>query len=217
MLADVSFFGYLERSAAEGEAESQFVLGLAYRDGWDGNIKPGSTAVRWCELAAELGDMRPSFLLGLLQKGHDRVARDGAKAIALLNEAAAHGDDYARVMLGEMLLEGDGVPANWLTGAKWITQSARAGFAPAQLRLGLLYLVGGESTPQDDVESLAWFIVAAEAGSKPARDYRDERTQLLGREVARLAVLRSRALLASTGAKARPAPLQIQASTSGSR
>lgn len=190
-----SFFSYLQQSADQGEAESQFVLGLAHRDGWDGIIRIGSTTAKWCELAAELGDQRPALVLGLLQKAGERVSKDEAKAVKLLSEAAERGDNYARVILGDMLLEGDGVPADWRTGANLMIKSAGAGFAPAQFRLGLIYMVGDESTPKDDIESLAWFIVAAEAGSKPAEEFRDERTQLLGPEVARLAIKRSRTLL----------------------
>jgi len=195
VLAEGTFLRYLLQSASLGEAESEFILGLAHRDGWDGTLKAGSTAAKWCDLAAELGDQRPLFVLGLLQKESDRVAKDEAKAVKLLNLAAGRGDDYARVILGEMLLEGDGVPADWRSGTELIRKSANAGFAPAQFRLGLIYLVGDESTPKNEVEALAWFIVAAEAGSKPAQEYRDERTQLLGREIARLAVIRSRTLL----------------------
>jgi len=189
------FFGYLVQSANEGEAESQFILGLAYCDGWEGTIRSGSTAARWCDLAAELGDHRPTFVFGLLQREKDRIKPDGAEALKWLNRAAELGDDYARVILGEKLLVGDGVPADWQRGAEWIRKSANAGFSPAQFRLGVIYLVGGSAMPRNEVEALAWFIVAAEAGSKPAQEYRDQQTNLLGREVARLAVKRSRALL----------------------
>jgi len=196
--AEGSFFRYLLQSADHGEAESLFVLGVAQRDGWDGTIKSGSIAAKWCDLAAELGDQRPSLVLGLLQKEGDRVMKDEAKAVRWLSLAASRGDNYARVILGDMLLEGDGVPADWHNGMELIKKSAAAGFAPAQFRLGLIYLVGDQSTPKNEIDALAWFIVAAEGGSKPAEEFRDERTQQLGREVARLAIKRSRALLAKS-------------------
>ena len=195
MPASGSFFGYLVHSANDGEAESQFILALTFWDGWEGTIRSGSTAARWCDLAAELGDHRPEFVFGLLQREKDRVKPDGAEALKWLNRAAERGDDYARVILGEKLLEGDGLPADWRRGAEWIRKSANAGFAPAQFRLGVIYLVGDSATPKNEVEALAWFIVAAEAGSKPAQAYRDQQTSLVGREVARLAIIRSRALL----------------------
>ena len=195
MQAEGSFFKYLVQSAERGEAESQFILGLTHRDGWDGSLRTGTVAAKWFELAEELGDQRSAFVLSLLQKENDRVEKDAAKAVKLLGLAAEQGDNYARVILGDMLLEGDGVPADWRTGAELIKKSASVGFAPAQFRLGLIYMVGDETTPKDDVESLAWFIVAAEAGSKPAQEFREERTQKLGIEIARLAVKRSRALL----------------------
>ena len=215
--AAVSFFGYLTQTAVQGEAESEFILSLTLRDGWDGTVRVGSAAARWCELAAESDDQRPPLLLGLLQQDPVRVAADRPRALALLGQAAAQGDDYAQVMLGEMMLEGDGVPADWARGAALIRQAADAGFPPAELRLGLIYLVGGESTPKNEIESLAWFIVAAEAGSKTAREYRDERTALLGRDAARLAVIRSRTLLAGRTIRARVTATQTQAGLSGSR
>ena len=195
MQAEGSFFKYLVQSADHGEAESQFILGTAHRDGWDGALRTGTIAAKWFELAEELGDQRSAFVLSLLQKENDRVEKDVAKAVKLLSLAAEQGDNYARVILGDMLLEGDGVPADWRSGAELIKKSASAGFAPAEFRLGLIYMVGNETTPKDDVESLAWFIVAAEAGFNPAREFREERTQQLGREVARLAINRSRSLV----------------------
>lgn len=192
--AEAAYFRYLVESAQQGEAESQFILGLTYRDGWDGTVKAGTIIAKWRELASELGDQRPALVLGLLQQGKDRVAKDATAALQWLQLAAERGDDYARVILGDMLLEGDGVAADWHRGAEWIRKSAHAGFAPAQFRLGVIYLVGDATTPKDEIEALAWFIVAAEAGSEAAAAYRDERTELFGREIARLAVKRSRTL-----------------------
>jgi TPR repeat protein len=196
--AKLPFLHYLHESASLGEAESQFILGLAYRDGWEGRIKTGSIAAQWCDLAAELGDQRPELVFGLLQQDKVIVTPDPAKAVECLTRAAGQGNDYARVILGEMLLEGNGVPADWPTGVEWIRKSAHAGFFPAQFRLGIIYLVGDSGTPKNEVEALAWFILAAEAGSKPAQQLRDERTQLLGREVATLAIKRSRTLRTNT-------------------
>jgi len=193
--AEGDFFQSVRQLAARGEAESQFILGLAYRDGWAGTLQPGSTAAKWREMALEQGDLRPVLVLGLLKQEGVRVAADGARGIQCLSLAAERGDNYARVILGDMLLEGDGVPANWRGGAELIRKAAAEGFGPGQFRLGLIYLVGGDTTPRNEVEALAWFILAAEAGCKVAREFRDERTQALGREVASLAVKRSRIIL----------------------
>ena len=197
--AKLPYLQYLQNSAVQGEPESQFILGLAYRDGWEGTIKSGTVAAHWRELAAELGDQRPELVFGLLQQENVRVQPDPAKAVECLTRAAEQGNDYARVILGEMLLEGNGVPADWRNGAEWIRKSAHAGFFPAQFRLGIIYLIGDSGMPKNEIEALAWFILAAEAGSKPAQHLRDERTQVLGREAAALAIKRSRTLLTSDG------------------
>lgn len=198
-----SFLKYLLETASQGEAESQFILGLAYRDGWDGSIKPGTIAARWCEVAAEMDDHRPELVFGLLQQGGEQVMPDAARAVEYLTRAARQGDNYAQVLLGEMLLEGKGVPPDWRSGTEWIRKSAVAGFPQAQFRLGVIYLVGDEATPENEIEALAWFILAAEAGSDSARALRDERTQSLGHEAIYQAVKRSRTLLVKTSVKSR--------------
>lgn len=199
VLAKNSFLDYLVQTADRGEAESQFVLGLVSHDGWEGSIKPGSIAEKWRNLATEMDDRRSALVLGLLQREDGRVAQNRDEAMKLLGLSAGQGDNYARVILGDMLLEGDGVPVDWSRGAEWIRKSASEGFAPAQFRLGLIYLIGDKTTPKDEIEALAWFIVAADAGSKLAQEYRDERTQLMGREAAREAIRRSRTLLIKAG------------------
>lgn len=197
--AGLPFFSYLRQTATDGDAESQLILGLAYRDGWDGTIKADSYVAKWHTLAVELHDQRPNLLLRRLLQQSEHITQDNVTAQKWLSLAAQQGDDYARVILGEMLLEGDGVVADWINGADLLRKSAATGFVPAQFRMGLVYLVGGKTTPKDEVEALAWFIVAAESGSKVAKEFRDEQTQLLGREVAHLAIKRSRLLLIRTG------------------
>lgn len=194
--AEGFFLRYLLETAAQGEAESQLILGLAYSDGWDGTIKAGSTAAKWRELATELGDLRPLLVTGLLRKEKTQLEQDQAEALKWLTLAAGRGDNYAQVILGDKLLEGDGVPADWRRGAELIKKAAAAGFAPAQFRMGVIYLVGDATTPKDEIEALAWFILAADSGSKTAQEYRDERTRLLGRDIARLAIKRSRTIRA---------------------
>ena len=197
--AGVPFSHYLTQTAGNGEAESQFILGLECHDGWSGKIQANTAASKWHDMAVEMNDQRALLLIALLRKQSDRVAKNEGEAIRWLQSAAQQGDDYARVILGDILLEGDGIPANWVAGTELIKKSAYVGFPPAQLRMGMVYLVGGATTPKDEIEALAWFIVAADAGSSVAREFRDERTQTLGREIARLAVRRSRILLGKTG------------------
>ncbi|MBI3884513.1 MAG: sel1 repeat family protein [Opitutae bacterium] len=178
--AEGSFLRYLRETAARDDTESMFVLGLVQRDGWAGKIEPDSLCAKWRDLAAELGDRRPGLLLGLLQREKTPVRPDGAVALTLLERAADQGDNYAEVILGDILLEGDGVPADWRRGLERLRRAAHAGFAPAQFRLGVAFYVGNEALPKDDIESLAWFILAAEAGSAHAAAYRDEQTRALG-------------------------------------
>jgi TPR repeat protein len=50
--------------------------------------------------------------------------------------------------------------------------AARLGLAAAQDQLGIM-LLSGEARPRDEIEALAWFIIAANQGNAPAIEHRD--------------------------------------------
>jgi TPR repeat protein len=92
--------------------------------------------------------------------------------IAKLTAAAKNGDAIAQYNLGEAYLLGNGVDKDGDQAARWYRKSASQDYAPAEYRLGALY-VRVEGNPQTDVLEdplLAdkWLHKAAEQGSGDA-------------------------------------------------
>ncbi|MDZ4816011.1 MAG: tetratricopeptide repeat protein, partial [Verrucomicrobiota bacterium] len=77
---------------------------------------------------------------------------------------------------------------------KWYRKAAEQGNASAQFNLGLKY-AKGEGVPKDEIEGLAWFILAAVSGEKKAVGNRNSMEHRLGREVTLLAQQRSKEIL----------------------
>ncbi len=69
----------------------------------------------------------------------------------------------AQFNLGDMRLEGKGVPQDYALAAKWHRKAAEQGFPMAQYRLGQLY-AEGKGVEKNEALAVKWFNKAAEAG-----------------------------------------------------
>ena len=76
---------------------------------------------------------------------------------------AEQGNAEVQIKLGDMYLEGEGVPLNYVEAAKWFRKAAEQGHAEAQLNLGWMY-DGGHGVPLNYVEAAKWIRKAAEQG-----------------------------------------------------
>jgi len=85
---------------------------------------------------------------------------------------AEKGQVLAQFNLGNMYVNGDGVPKNDVEAVRWFRLAAEQGDADAQYNLGLMY-ANGEGVPENDVEAYVWFSVAAAQGHEIARSNRD--------------------------------------------
>ena len=95
------------------------------------------------------------------------VPRDDAKAVALLERAAALGDLVAQVNLAKMYENGLSVAQSDARSARWWLAAARQGDAAAQFRVGeILYL--GQGLPRDRMEAITWWSRAL-AHADPAQ------------------------------------------------
>ena len=93
--------------------------------------------------------------------------------LAIVRAAAALGYVDAQQLLGDMYLQGHGVPLDYDESAKWYHKAAEQGSIAAQNNLGVAYL-GGFGVPQDNVEAYAWFSIAADQGFLGAAAGRNE-------------------------------------------
>jgi TPR repeat protein len=88
--------------------------------------------------------------------------------IADLRALAGQGDLTAQVTLGDLYVEGDGVPQDEAEAVRWYRLAAEQGNAEAQLALGGMYFAG-RGVAEDPTEGVRWWRLAAEQGHLPAQ------------------------------------------------
>lgn len=117
--------------------------------------------------AAQKGDARAQFDLGVLHMRGDDVAKDPALAASWFEKAAKNGLATAQYNLGTMLLSGTGVPKDEKTAYFWFQSAAEQGHPRAQYNLGAMYL-SERGAPRDYTKAASWFKKAAEQGDAEA-------------------------------------------------
>ncbi len=93
---------------------------------------------------------------------------DSEGALEELETLAYGGDPEAMVLLGDMHHEGNGVAANFSLAWSWYNRASRQSNADAQYKLGRM-LWRGDGAPQNEVEALELFELAAKSGHEQAQ------------------------------------------------
>lgn len=127
-------------------------------------------SLKWYFDAAEAGDARAQFLLGLKYETGTDVARDLAKAADWYEKAAHQDIPEAQFKLATFLDSGRGRIADPATAAQWYERAARGGYAPAQYNLGVLRL-NTASTDDERIDGLVWLMKARDQGIEPAMKF----------------------------------------------
>ena len=84
-----------------------------------------------------------------------------------VTQLANSGNATAETILGLKELDGDGVPANPIDGAKWLERAAQQGQAVAQYRLGAAY-ERGQGVAANPATAVHWYQLAATQGNRKA-------------------------------------------------
>jgi TPR repeat protein len=113
--------------------------------------------------AAEKGELRAQYKLGVLYMRGQSVARDPGKAAEWFEKAARKGLAAAQFNLGVLYEQGEGTKQNLVTAYDWYLKAAKLGYLRAQQNLGTL-LVEGRGTRKNNAEALKWFSLAAQGG-----------------------------------------------------
>jgi TPR repeat protein len=92
---------------------------------------------------------------------------DFKKAAKIFSSLAGQGDASAQFYLGDMYLNGKGVPQDHSEAARWYRLAAEQGLAVAQYKLGYMY-AEGKGISQSYEDAYAWWIVAAMNGVEDA-------------------------------------------------
>ena len=152
----------LKQLADTGDANAQYIIGTAYRDG--GLLIPDTVkAQKLLERAAEQDLDVAQYALGKLYLSDDADVHDPAKGIYWLKRSADNGNDFATYRLGKEYLSGKNVSKDTSTAAEYLRQAADNGSAYAQYLLGKLTLMG-EGVPKDMDAAYEWFAAARDNG-----------------------------------------------------
>ncbi len=153
-------------SGQSGQAEP--VIVETYSGDFDDGVQAYNnndyeTAFNLFRKAAEQGEARAQYNLGLMCASGDGVTQDDKEAARWFLKAAEQGVAGAQHNLGMMYKNGEGVTQDDKEAARWVLKAAEQGEANAQYNLGLLYKKG-DGVTQDDKEAARWVLKAAEQG-----------------------------------------------------
>lgn len=140
----------LEAQAQQGDADSQYALGLHYTLESE-RIVDHNRGYRWFLSAAEMGHDDAQYMAGLAKLNARGTFLDRKGAVDYFELAALQGHAYAQYQLGMAYLNGAGVDKDLSWGRQWLEQAAWHEHKEAQFLLGALFAggVGGQiNTPE---------------------------------------------------------------------
>jgi TPR repeat protein len=151
---------WLLRSAEEGYASAQEMVGMMYMDASGDYGK----ADMWLRRAAEQGNAEAQFWLGAAYEQGRIGTTDYREAFKWLRKAAEQGHTDAQFNLAQMYEDGEYVSQNYALAAKWYRKAAEhvpnlGGAGAARNSLGLLYL-NGFGVPKNYALAYMWFALA---------------------------------------------------------
>ncbi len=132
----------LGQAATMGHAMAQDVLGNMYEDG-DGVDEDIATALQLYRRSAEQDCPAGLYDLGVLYMDGRGVEKDAERAFALVDKAAALGNQPDHVfMLSVMYLKGEGVGQDQSKAMELLKKAAELGSPEAKANLGAVLLTG---------------------------------------------------------------------------
>lgn len=160
----------LQQAAAKGFGPALRRLAVAALMGAGRPMDPAE-GIRLLGYAAERADPRAQALLGFHYASARHVIRDLARARALAQASADAGDALGKALLGQMMRDGDGGPADPARGFALLQEAAgaEAQMAWAKYQLGLSH-ERGLGTAVDRDQALAHYEEAAAGGVVAADD-----------------------------------------------
>ena len=95
----------------------------------------------------------------------DAPSNNFENTIKICTPLAQNGDAWSQEILGGIYYDND----NFKEALKWSKKSAMQGFAPAQLRLGLMYELG-QGILKDYKQAVNWYRKSAEQGNRASQN-----------------------------------------------
>ena len=158
---------WFRKSAEQGNAEAQVMLGHMYWDG-SGVALNLTEAVEWYRKSAKQGNAYAQLSLGDMYYHGKGVALDLTEAAEWYRKSAEQGYEDAQSTLGDMYYHGKGVALDLTEAAEWYRKSAEQGYADAQHALGDMYY-HGKGVALDRTEAAKWYRESAQQGNADAQ------------------------------------------------
>jgi TPR repeat protein len=158
--SDADAMEYFHRSADQGFAPAQVVLGYLFETG-RGTAVNAQEAFGWYKKAAQQDDPLAQWLAGRMIYAGSVPGRDLNEASAFFQSAAHHGDAFGEYLLGKVKLDRRDYPS----AAAWFGKAAQQGLPQAQEQLAKL-LRDGQGVAQDKFEAYVWMLVSSDAGNR---------------------------------------------------
>ncbi len=126
--------GAVQRQAALGVVEAQFLMGTAFDEGL-GVAEDPAVAFGWFQKAAASGHTLAEHNIGNAYAAGRGVAADPAAAVTWWTRAALKGDAVPQLRLGEAYERGTGVAADRVQARRWYADAAGRGNPAAKAAL----------------------------------------------------------------------------------
>jgi TPR repeat protein len=169
-LLGLAYAGLVGRSWHTPAHEGNMTLAQAVDDFDAGHLAPATAAFR---TLANQGDPHAADWYGHALVFGLGTPVDSKAALVQYKRAAAGGVVQADVALGELYLNGNAVPPNFVEARSYLTTAAKHGNPRAALDLGRM-LQQGIGGPADPVGAYAWLEAASLGGNAQARAERDQ-------------------------------------------
>ena len=148
----------LRSSAREGNAISQYRLGLRYTSG-TGIWKNDSAAAEWFEKSANQGHTGAAYMLGISYYTGRGVTQNYKQATQWFKRAASQGHARAQYQLAAAYMNGQGVEKDQAWAARWYGKAANQNHTDAQFSLGVAF-ARGLGLPVHPLQACKWLLLA---------------------------------------------------------
>jgi TPR repeat protein len=158
----------LRAKAEQGDAECQYLLGVAFQRGFGGEAKDQVKAMKWFRKAADQNLAKAQNELGVCYYDGDGVANNKVEAAKWFRKAAEQNDADGQYNLGVCYDRGQGVVKDQVEAATWYRKAADQNLTAAQYNLGHCY-ANGLGVAKNATESVKWYRQAAEHNDAEAQ------------------------------------------------
>lgn len=159
-------FQALQAAAANGDAQAQHALGVAYAEGLGVAADPAAAVSLWRTAAAQDDPDAQNALAVAHARGYV-VQRDMDEALRLWRRAAEQGQTLAQYNLGNALVVTAQDRPQATEGIAWLRRAADSGDQQAQFVLANLYYTG-QGVTRDPAEATRLWQMAAAQGHREA-------------------------------------------------